>query len=163
MGEMHALITLDNGEVRRLMIPQAIAVPQGIANSYLLAATPFLIAGHRYTCNLQQPKLHFRGGGTYTMNVVRGHHTIQITPTDANIQTPHKTILMHNQEPYDPPTFHNHSTNIHNRPNLQTPTAFVYHLRFGCACEQVLKHTQEHVIGLKVQKVSWKRLRQRFH
>jgi hypothetical protein len=33
MGEMHALITLDSGEVRRAIIPQAIALPQGMANS----------------------------------------------------------------------------------------------------------------------------------
>ncbi len=37
MGEFHALITLDSGEVRRAIIPQAIALPQDIANSYLLA------------------------------------------------------------------------------------------------------------------------------
>ena len=44
IGEMHALITLDNGEVRRAIIPEAIAIPMGMANSYLLAATPFLLA-----------------------------------------------------------------------------------------------------------------------
>ncbi len=48
MGEFHALITLDSGEIRRAIIPEAIALPEDIANSYLLATTPFLIAGHRY-------------------------------------------------------------------------------------------------------------------
>jgi hypothetical protein len=49
IGEMHALITLDNGEVRRAIVPEAIAIPQGMANSYLLAAIPFLIASQKYT------------------------------------------------------------------------------------------------------------------
>ena len=40
MGEFHALFTLDSGEVRRAIIPQAIVLPQDIANSYLLATTP---------------------------------------------------------------------------------------------------------------------------
>jgi hypothetical protein len=61
---MHALITLDNGEVRRTIIPEAIAIPKGMANSYLLAATPFLIAGHKYTCVLTKPRLQFKEGGT---------------------------------------------------------------------------------------------------
>ncbi len=75
------MITLDNGETRRLVIPQAIAVPPTLANTYLLATTPFLIAGHRYNCNLQKPTLNFRGGEKYTMNVSKGHHVIQMTPS----------------------------------------------------------------------------------
>ncbi len=94
------------------------------------------------------------------MNVFQGHHMIQITPITAHQQTSHKTIIIHNQEPYDPPTFHNHSSQVTNRPNLQTPTAFIYHLRFGCASEQVLKRTQPHVLGLQVQQGSWYKLSQ---
>ncbi len=37
IGEFHALITLGNGETRRLIIPQAIAVPPTLANTYLLS------------------------------------------------------------------------------------------------------------------------------
>jgi hypothetical protein len=148
IGEMHALITLDSGEVRRVIIPQAIALPPGMANSYLLAVTPFLIAEHRYTCSLDRPKLKFKGGGTYTMDVNKGHHIINVTPIKANTPTPHKELLLHKREPYDPPTFHNHSTLTQNtnRPNTKTPTAFIYHLRFACASEAVLKRTQRQVI-----------------
>jgi hypothetical protein len=53
MGEMHALMTLDSSEVRRAIIPQAIALPPGMANIYLLAATPFLIGDHKYTCRIE--------------------------------------------------------------------------------------------------------------
>ena len=95
MGEFHALITLDTGETRRLIIPQAISLPQGLANSYLLAVTPFLIADHRYTCQLQEPRLHFKGGGRYTMNVHQEHHIVSMTPTNAKEITPHKQILFH--------------------------------------------------------------------
>ena len=84
MGEFHALITLDSGEIRRAIIPQAIALPKHIANSYLLATTPFLIAGHRYSCHLERPKIYLKGGGIQTMNVIRGHQIIQITPISAN-------------------------------------------------------------------------------
>ena len=156
IGEFHAMITLDNGETRRLVIPQAIAVPPTLANTYLLATTPFLLAGHKYTCNLAKPTLNFRGGGKYTMNVSKGHHVIQMTPLDAHKSTTHKEILMHENYPYDPPTFHNNATN---RPNASTPTAFVYHLRFGCASEQVLKRTQPHVKGMEVQMNSWLQLK----
>ena len=161
IGEFHALITLDTGETRRLIIPQAISLPKGLANSYLLAATPFLIADHRYTCQLQEPKLYFKGGGRYTMNVDRGHHIVSMTPTNAKEITPHKHILFHKREEYDPPTFHNHMTASQNtnRPNLTTPTAFVYHLRYGCSSEQVLRRTQIHVIGMEVQMGSWSNLK----
>jgi hypothetical protein len=161
MGEMHALITLDNGEVRRAIIPQAIALPPGMANSYLLAVTPFLLADHKYTCSLARPKLHFKGGGTYTMDVNKGHHILNMTPIHALTPTPHKEIILHRREPYDPPTFHNHSTITQNtnRPNTKTPTAFIYHLRFACASEAVLKRTQSHVIGMEVQLGSWDKLK----
>ena len=55
MGELHALITLGSGEVRRVIIPQSIVLPQDMANSYLLATTPFLIAENRYVCDLKEP------------------------------------------------------------------------------------------------------------
>jgi hypothetical protein len=133
-----------------------------MANSYLLAVTPFLIAEHRYTCSLDRPKLQFKGGGTYTMDVNKGHHIINVTPIKANTPTPHKELLLHKREPYDPPTFHNHSTLTQNtnRPNTKTPTAFIYHLRFACASEAVLKRTQRQVNGMEVQMGSWDRLKE---
>jgi hypothetical protein len=149
IGEVHALITLDNGETRRLIIPQAIAVTPTIANTYLLATTPYLIAGHRYTCNLEKPTLTFYKGGKYTMNVKQRHHIIRITPMNAYKPTPHKEILIHERHPYDPPTYNNNATT--NRPNATTPTAFVYHPRYGRASEQVLKRTEAHVKGMEVQ------------
>ncbi len=131
-----------------------------MANSYLLAATPFLIAGHKYSCVISKPKLHFQGGGTYTMNVKHGHHIISLTPIDTYKLTPHKPLLLHGREPYDPPSFHNHVTTTQNtnRPNTKTPTAFIYHLRYGCVSETVLKHTQKCVIGMTIQMGSWEQL-----
>jgi hypothetical protein len=114
MGEFHALLTLDSNEVRRIMIPQAISLPLNMANSYLQAATPFLIAEHRYTCTLQKPKISFKGGGIKTMNVIRGHHVINMTSIDAHTETPHKINLLHLREPYDPPSFLNNATHTQN-------------------------------------------------
>jgi hypothetical protein len=160
MGELHALITLGSGEVRRVIIPQSIVLPQDMANSYLLATTPFLIAENRYVCDLKERRIWLKGGGKQTMSVIRGHHVIHMTPIDAHIQTTHKTNMLHLREPYDPPSFLNNSTHLQNanRPNTNTPTAFIYHLRYGCSSEVVLRRTQEHVIGMHVRKDSWKAL-----
>jgi hypothetical protein len=97
------------------------------------------------------------------MSILKGHHILKLTPINANEPTPHRTIMLHEPQPYDPPTVHNNatfSTNT-NRPNASTPTAFIYHLRYGCAGEQVLKRTQPHVIGMNVQLGSWKTLQQK--
>jgi hypothetical protein len=157
IGEFHSLI---NGETRRVIIPQAIAVHPQEANNYLLATTPYLLAEHRYTCTFPKPTLHFKGGGSYTMSILRGHHIIKLTPISAYEDTPHKTIMIHERQPYDPPTYHNNGTFVDNsnRPNASTPTAFIYHLRYGCASEQVLKRTQPHVIGMNIQLGSFKQL-----
>ncbi len=119
-----------------------------------------LDCGHRYTCTLQKPKISFKGGGTKTMNVIREHHVINMTLIDAHTETPHKITLLHLREPYDPPSFHNNATHTQNtnRPYVNTPTAFIYHLRYGCAGEVVLKRTQEHAIGMQVRKDSWNNL-----
>ncbi len=69
------------------------------------------------------------------------------------------TNNLHNDHPYDPPTFVNNVIfQALNRPNLQTPTAFTMHLRFGCKSVQVLKHTQKYVDGMHVQQGSWSTL-----
>ncbi len=67
IGEFHGIITLDSGETRRAVIPECIQIPQGMSNTYLLADTAFLLAGHQYVSHLSQPKLKFKGGGQYTM------------------------------------------------------------------------------------------------
>ena len=90
------------------------------------------------------------------MNVSKGHHVLQMTPLDAHNTTTHKEIIMHEHYPYDPPTFHNN--NATNRPNASTPTAFIYHLRYGCASEQILRRTQTQVKGMEVQMHSWGQL-----
>ena len=152
IGEFHGIITLDSGETRRAIIPECIQIPPGMSNTYLLADTAFLMAGHKYTSHLSAPKLKFAGGGIYTMSVTRGHKIIKILPTNATQETPHRIIYFHRDEPYDPPTFVNNVFfQCANRPNAQTPSTFTWHLRYACKCEAVLKLTQSHVDGLQIQ------------
>jgi hypothetical protein len=160
MGEFHALVTLDSGEVRRAIIPQAIVLPQDIANSHLLATTPFLIAEKSICMRFKRTYNWLKGGGKQTMSVIRGHHVIHMTPIDAHTTTPHRTNLFHLREPYDPPSFLKNSTHLQNeiRPSTNTPIAFIYHFRYGCSSEVVLRRTQEHVIGMQARKDSWKAL-----
>ena len=160
IGEFHALLTLSSTETVRIVIPEAILLPPGVANNYLLANIPFLMAGHQVHCDLHKPKLVFKGGGQYVMDVKRGHYVIKLLPVATNSTTSHRTIILHPRHPYDPPTYVNnitHSQNM-NRPSAKTPTAFVYHLRFGCPCSTVLQRTHQHVNGMQVQQDSWKRL-----
>ncbi len=95
------------------------------------------------------------------MNVIRGHRIIRMTSISTNLATPHREAMLHLRENYDPPSYINNFTNPQNanRPNAQTPTAFIYHLRFGCASEPVLRRTQTHVIGMQVQQQSWGQLK----
>jgi hypothetical protein len=117
------------------------------------------MAGHQYINDLYKPKLKFKQGGTYTVSVVKGHHIFRILPTNTNQHTTHRSIYAHIDYPYDPPTFVNNVLyQAVNRPNAHTPTAFVYHLRFGCKSVQVMKHTQAHVEGMQIQQGSWKAL-----
>jgi hypothetical protein len=48
IGEFHGITTLDSGETRRAIIPEFIQIPPGMSNTYLLADTAFLMAGHKY-------------------------------------------------------------------------------------------------------------------
>ena len=159
MGQFHAIMTLDSGEAVRVVVPESVFIPTGLSHSCLLANTPFLMAGHQYINDLYSPVLKFKGGGKCTLSVQQGHHILRIIPTDATKTTQHRTIYLHNDEPYDPPTFVNETLfqNL-NRPCLHTPTAFKWHLRFGCRSLAVLKHTQKHVDGMNVQKGSWDQL-----
>ncbi len=94
------------------------------------------------------------------MTVKRGHHIIKLLPIQADKETTHRQLYLHNPEPYDPPTYINSVLfNAANRPDAKAPLVFHYHLRFGCASEAVLKHTQQHVCGMQVQKGSRKTLK----
>ena len=152
IGEFHALLTLDSGEIKRIIIPECVQIPEGMSSTNLLADTAFLMAGHKYVSDLQHPKLRFKGGGSYTMSVVRGHKIIKVFPIAAEQDTTHATIYMHLDEPYDPPTFVNTVLyQCSNRPNAHTPSAFTWHLRYACKCASVLKHTQANVEGLHIR------------
>ena len=93
------------------------------------------------------------------MSVTKGHMLISVLPTHADKETTHRKVYLHEDEPYDPPTFVNNVLyNCTNRPNANTPTAFTWHLRYGCKCTQVLRNTQQHVNGLHIQHGTLKEL-----
>jgi hypothetical protein len=161
--EFHALITLNTGETKHAIIPEAILIPSPTrTNTYLVARATLLMAGHEFILNLYKPKIKFREGGEYTMTVRKGHQMIKLLPINAEKETAHQNILIHNREPYDPPTFINNVlfTQNANRHDVSTPIALIYHLRYGCMSEPVLQHTQRHVIGMHVQQGSWKKQKQ---
>jgi hypothetical protein len=159
IGEFHGIITLDLQETIRVIIPECIQIPQGLSNTYLLSDSAFLMAGHTYVSHLSKPKLRLKGGGTYTMSVTRGHKLITVMPTNAEEDTTHRTVYLHSNEPYDPPTFVNNVLyQCTNRPNAHTPTAFTWHLRYGCKCAKVLQNTQQHVNGLQIRQGTIKEL-----
>jgi hypothetical protein len=80
-------------------------------------------------------------------------------PIDTKQSTPHRTIFLHEDKIYEPPTFvPTEQFQYVNRANLQTPAAFLWHLRYACKCSELLKQTQERVIGMNVQMGSWKTL-----
>jgi hypothetical protein len=154
-------MTLDSNETVKIIIPEAVQLPPGAAHNNLLANTAFLLAGHKYISDLYQPKLKFKGGGQCTLSVTKGHLVFSVLPVSATQDSPHRTIYLHNNEPYDPPTYVNNTIFQHaNRANLQTPTAFIWHLRYACKGEEVLKNTQRNVIGMNIQQGSWKTLAQ---
>ena len=39
------------------------------------------------------------------MSVTKGHMLISVLPTHAEKETTHRKVYMHEDEPYDPPTF----------------------------------------------------------
>jgi hypothetical protein len=159
MGQFRGIVTLDSGEAVRIVVPESVFIPTGLSHSCLLANTPFLMAGHQYINDLYSPVLKFKGGGKCTLSVQQGHHILRIIPTDATKTKQHHTIYLHNDEPYDPPTFVNETLfqNL-NRQCLHTPTAFKWHLRFGCKRLAVLKYTQKHAEGMQIQQGSWDQL-----
>jgi hypothetical protein len=126
-------MTLDSGETIRLIISAAVELPTKLAHSNLIANIPYLMAGHKYVSDLYKPKLKFKGKCQYTMEFNKGHLVLKILPITANQPTTHQTIYLHDDTTYEPPTFvqPEHYHNI-NKANLQTPTAFLWHLRYAC-------------------------------
>ncbi len=154
-------MTLDSGEPVRIIIPEAVQVPAKLSHSNLLANTPYLMAGHKFLSDLHKPKLKFEGGGQYTLAVTKAHNILSILPITATKETPHRVIYVHLDQPYDPPIFlHETHYQTMNRPNLHTPTAFIWHLRYACKSADVLKHTQGHAEGMSAQMGSWGQLKQ---
>jgi hypothetical protein len=82
-------MTLDKGETVKVIIPEAVQLPTHLAHSNLIANTAYLMAGHKYISDLHKPKLKFKGGGQYTMEVNKGHLIIKIMPIDATQSTSH--------------------------------------------------------------------------
>jgi hypothetical protein len=46
IGEFHGVLTMDSGETLKVIIPECIQIPPGLSNTYLLADSAFLMAGH---------------------------------------------------------------------------------------------------------------------
>ena len=97
VGEFHALLTLDDGETIRVIIPEAVALPEE-HTSYLFCDSQFLLAGHTYHSDLRKPKIEFKQGGIHTMNVIKAHKIIDLTPISAHIHTAHR-IIYHGTPP----------------------------------------------------------------
>jgi hypothetical protein len=57
IGEFHGILTLDSGETVKVIIPECIQIPPGRSNTYLLADSAFLLAGHQHVSHLSKPKL----------------------------------------------------------------------------------------------------------
>ena len=157
IGEFHGLLKLDSDEMVRIVIPEAIALPPETSTTYLLSDTQFLQAGNNYVSDLKKPSISFSTGGTYTMSVQQAHKVIQILPVEADKETQHRLVYAHLSTKYDPPTYQNHALHT-KRPNAHTPPAYQWHLRYACACQEVLQRTQVNVKGMQVQQNSWKQL-----
>ncbi len=80
---------------------------------------------------------------------------IKLLPISAHEETNHRTILLHQPTPYEPPFYNNFTIR---QPDITTPTALIWHPRLGCACKEVMMRTQKNVIGMRVQNESWKTL-----
>ncbi len=79
--------------------------------------------------------------------------------TQDNLPTPRQTLWSPNVRrqllvPMYQQIVNNSLYQCTNRPNAQTPSAFTWHLRYGCKCASVLKHNQHQVEGLKVRQVT---------
>ena len=138
VGEFHALLQLDDGEQIRVIIPEAVALPEE-HTSYLFCDSQFLLAENTYHSDLRKPKIEFKQGGIHTMNVIMAHKIIDLLPISAHIHITHRIVMVHLPHKYDPPTFTNHATT--RRPDVKTPTAFLWHVRLACTCKEAMQRT----------------------
>ncbi len=81
--------------------PQAICVPPGKSNTFLLAETLYLMQGHKYLSDLYKPQLHFNDDTVYTMSVQWAHKILKLLPISATRTNPHRSILLHPPAPYE--------------------------------------------------------------
>ena len=130
-----------------------------MSTTYLLSDTQFLLAGNGYKSDLKKPQVKFSTGGTYTMAVKLAHKIMEVLPIAANKNTEHRQVYAHESTKYDPPTYYNNAVHTR-RPSAKTPPTYQWHLRYACACQAVLQRTQVNVMGMQIQKDSWKQLEQ---
>jgi hypothetical protein len=102
IGEFHGIITLDNGETIRAIIPECIQVPNDVSHTCLLADTAFLMAGHQTSAIFQnlnrnlKVKVHIqfqslvgiRSSRSYPQQLTKRPHTEPFTSTLTNPTTP---------------------------------------------------------------------------
>ena len=167
IGTFHGIITLDCGERIHAVLPNTLAIPEPSSGSHLIGAMQTLLADHVFTPDIHKPTLHLSGGGCYTFDIENAHLILRmhpVDPTDSNL-SPFRTVYLHQHGPYDPPTISNRQDPITNqnpitlrRPNLCTPSALRWHLRFACANYRMLKTIHSNVHGMTIQKDSWKTL-----
>jgi hypothetical protein len=80
IGDYNAIGQLDSDEVVHFLFPESVATPPDLEGANLMSDVQFLQAGHQYISSLESPKLHFRDGGSYTMNVKNGHKLLRLQP-----------------------------------------------------------------------------------
>ncbi len=78
-----------------MIIPEAVCVPSSASVSYLLCDIQLLMAGHTYHSDLRKPRLEFKTGGDYTMDVIQAHKIIRLIPITASEPSNHRNIMLH--------------------------------------------------------------------
>ena len=109
IGDYNAIGQLDSDEVVHFLFPESVATPPDLEGANLMSDVQFLQAGHQYISSLESPKLHFRDGGSYTMNVKNGHKLLRLQPISSTTAESmnYRTITAQLSTPYDPPTYIN--------------------------------------------------------
>jgi hypothetical protein len=109
IGDFNAMSQLDSDEVAHMVFPESVATPHELGGANLISDVQFLQAGHQHASSLESPRLQFRDGGSYTMNVKNGHKLSRLQPISsatANSKN-YRTITAQLSTPYDPPTYIN--------------------------------------------------------
>jgi hypothetical protein len=54
------------------------------------------MAGHKFQSDLHKPKLKFKGGGQYTLAVIKGHNIFHLLlPIAATKESTHRVTYLH--------------------------------------------------------------------